>query len=190
LIRRGMRMLPTFEFRIWRLSYSGGVAMFKAEIRLLINDCEVSGERFAAFLEEIIRKALTEALPRLALRLSTGLFLLVSICMGSAGCYETRRGREQAIAQGKMLFELHCCGCHNGRRLDLAKNPPNLAGIFRRPSLPSGAPATDAMVRSTVLTGRSGIMPSFEGSLSDKQIDDIIRYLHSVGPETRLCTTD
>jgi len=30
-------------------------------------------------------------------------------------------------------------------------------------------------------------MPSFEGSLSDEQIKDIIRYLHSVGPETNLC---
>jgi mono/diheme cytochrome c family protein len=33
-------------------------------------------------------------------------------------------------------------------------------------------------------------MPSFEGSLSDEQINDIIRYLHSVGPETYLCPTN
>jgi mono/diheme cytochrome c family protein len=119
-------------------------------------------------------------------RLVTGV-LLVLVSMGPQGCYETRTARERAIAHGKMLFELHCCGCHSGRRLDLAKNPPNLAGIFLRPSLPSGRPATDAMVRSTILVGRSGIMPSFQSSLSDKEIEDIIRYLHSVGGETRLC---
>ena len=113
--------------------------------------------------------------------------LFLSICVVLAGCYETRGERERTVAHGKKLFELHCCGCHNGRRLDLAKNPPNLAGIFRQHSLPSGAPATDAAVRSTILTGRSGIMPSFEGSLSDEQIKDIVRYLHSVGPETNLC---
>jgi len=122
-------------------------------------------------------------------RLITGV-LLVLIFMGPEGCYETRAGTARAIAQGKVLFELHCCGCHSGRRLDLAKNPPNLAGIFLRPSLPSGRPATDAMVRSTILVGRSGIMPSFQSSLSDEEIKDIIRYLHSVGGETRLCTTN
>jgi len=125
-----------------------------------------------------------------AARLTTSISLLLFIFVGPMGCYETRRGREQAIARGKAVFELHCCGCHNGRRTDLVKIPPNLAGIFQRPSLPSGAPATDAMVRSTILTGRSGIMPSFEGSLSDEKIRDIIRFLHSVGPETRLCRTN
>ena len=121
-------------------------------------------------------------------RLTTCVSLLVFLFMGPTGCYETPREREQATARGKALFELHCCGCHNGRRSDLAKIPPNLAGIFRRPQLPSGAPATDAMVRSTVLTGRSDIMPSFEGSLNDQKIDDIIRYLHSVDSGTRVCT--
>jgi mono/diheme cytochrome c family protein len=123
-------------------------------------------------------------------KLTTGVLLFVLIFMGLAACYETRKGRERAIAHGKVLFELHCCGCHNGRRLDLARIPPNLAGIFQRPSLPSGRSATDAIVRSTVLVGRSEIMPAFKGSLSDEEIEDIIRYLHSVGPETRLCPTN
>jgi mono/diheme cytochrome c family protein len=65
-----------------------------------------------------------------------------------------------------------------------------LAGIFRRPSLPSGAPATDAQVRSTILEGRSGIMPSFRNTLSDEEIANILRYLHTTGPETPLCGTD
>lgn len=46
------------------------------------------------------------------------------------------------------------------------------------------------MVRSMILVPRSDIMPSFEDSLSEKEIKDIIRYLHSVGPETALCTTN
>ena len=32
-------------------------------------------------------------------------------------------------------------------------------------------------------------MPSFEGSLSDEHIKDIIRFLHSAGPETHVCRT-
>ena len=79
---------------------------------------------------------------------------------------------------------LNCIlGCHNGKSSGVSKIPPNLAGIFERPRLPSGAPATDAAVRSTVLEGRSGIMPSFQGSLSDEQIAAIIHYLHSASPK-------
>jgi mono/diheme cytochrome c family protein len=118
------------------------------------------------------------------------LLLLMFIVTGLAGCIETQKSKEQAIAKGKTLFELHCCGCHNGRRSDLAKLPPNLAGIFQRAQLPSGRPAVDAQVRVTILEGRSAIMPSFQETFSDEDIDDILRYLHSVGPETKLCAAN
>jgi len=75
---------------------------------------------------------------------------------------------------------MHCGGCHSQRRLDLEKVPPDLHGVFDSRSLPSGRSATDDMVRSTILTGRSGIMPSFEGSLSDENIQDIVLYLHTL----------
>jgi len=77
---------------------------------------------------------------------------------------------------------MHCGGCHNGKKLMVAKQPPLLNGIFQRPFLPSGAPATDAQVRSTILTGRSGIMPSFQNVLSSQDIRDIIEYLHTLKP--------
>jgi hypothetical protein len=68
--------------------------------------------------------------------------------------------------------------CHDGKKLMLGKQPPLLNGIFQRPSLPSGAPATNAQVRSTILAGRSGIMPPFQNVLSGQDISDIIEYLH------------
>jgi mono/diheme cytochrome c family protein len=75
---------------------------------------------------------------------------------------------------------MHCDGCHNGKQLLLGKQPPLLDGICERPSLPSGAPATDAQVRSTILGGRSGIMPPFQNDLDSQDIDDIIEYLHTL----------
>jgi len=75
---------------------------------------------------------------------------------------------------------MHCGGCHNGKQLLLGKQPPLLDGIFERPSLPSGAPATDAQVPSTILGGRSGIMPPFQNDLDSQDIDDIIEYLHTL----------
>jgi mono/diheme cytochrome c family protein len=44
------------------------------------------------------------------------------------------------------------------------------------------------MVRSTILTGRSGIMPSFERSLSDEDIQNIILYLHTLKAPTKAAT--
>lgn len=116
------------------------------------------------------------------------LFLFASA--GPSGCTLTPGARMRAITRGKALFQLHCCGCHNGKRSDLAKLPPDLEGIFSRRALPSGAPATDTQVRSTILEGRSEIMPAFKDSLSKGEIDDIIRYLHTVMPGTRPCATN
>ncbi len=98
----------------------------------------------------------------------------------SSGCSHSENRRVEAIVRGNHLFEMHCAGCHGRRRLDMGKVPPDLHGIFEGKLLPSGRSATDDVVRSTILTGRSGIMPPFEGSLSDESIDDIILYLHTL----------
>jgi mono/diheme cytochrome c family protein len=103
-------------------------------------------------------------------------FISVSV----SGCSYFGVGRKsQEIASGQRLFEMHCGGCHNGKELMAGKQPPLLNGIFQRPFLPSGAPATDAQVRSTILGGRAGIMPPFQNDLSNQDISDILEYLHS-----------
>ena len=106
--------------------------------------------------------------------------LLVFAILSLGACSDSQSRRAEAIARGHQLFDMHCSGCHSRRRLDLEKVPPDLHGVFDRKVLPSGRSATDDLVRSTILTGRSGIMPSFEGSLSDENIQDIILYLHTL----------
>jgi mono/diheme cytochrome c family protein len=105
---------------------------------------------------------------------------LACLLPGSSGCSYWGSRRAKAIARGNDLFDIHCSGCHGRRRLDLEKVPPDLHGVFDSRLLPSGRSATDELVRSTILTGRSGIMPAFEGSLSDEDIQDIIFYLHTL----------
>jgi len=106
--------------------------------------------------------------------------VLVLLLFTLPGCSYWENRRAKAIAHGNDLFEMHCSGCHSRKRLDLGKVPPDLHGVFDRRVLPSGRSATDALVRSTILTGRSGIMPSFEGSLSEEDIEAIILYLHTL----------
>ena len=102
-------------------------------------------------------------------------------CAAPAGCSRFgQRTKAREIARGRILFETHCGGCHNRKKLSAGVQPPSLNGVFQHPYLPSGADATNAQVRSTILMGRSGIMPSFQGKLTDHEISDIIEYLHTL----------
>ncbi|HVP50474.1 MAG TPA: cytochrome c [Terriglobales bacterium] len=82
-------------------------------------------------------------------------------------------------AQGQALFVLHCADCHENENSDLHKQPPKLEGLFRSKTLPSGAPATDAQVRKTIIEGRK-TMPAFDQRLSEKDVDELVRYLHTL----------
>ncbi len=80
-------------------------------------------------------------------------------------------------AEGKHLYAVRCAHCHEENDLALKKIPPNLHGVFKRSTLPSGAAATDAEVRRVVLAGK-GMMPSFTGRFTEEQMNGLIAYLH------------
>ena len=111
----------------------------------------------------------------------TGLKLIsISLALAAvvwlAGCSQTTNASSNA---GHELYQLHCSDCHDGKNLNLRKQPPKLNGLFQAKSLPSGAPATDDEVRKTIIEGR-GIMPAFDQRLSDKEIADLVKYLHTI----------
>jgi mono/diheme cytochrome c family protein len=98
-----------------------------------------------------------------------------ALFLGSAaGCH--RLTAQQA--EGKHLYEVRCAHCHRDNDLGLRKPPPDLHDVFRRSTLPSGAPATDAQVAHVVLQGK-GIMPSFAGRFTDEQMAALLAYLHT-----------
>jgi len=84
-----------------------------------------------------------------------------------------------ANVQGEWLYENNCAECHENPQPDLHKQPPNLHGLFRRGSLPSGAPATDAQIRQTIIEGR-GTMPAFDQRLREADVEDLIGYLQKL----------
>ena len=81
-------------------------------------------------------------------------------------------------AEGKKVYDFQCAHCHEYNDLALKKVPPNLHDIFGHKTLPSGAPATDVQVARTVLTGK-GMMPSFAGHITLKQMEALLAYLHT-----------
>ncbi len=93
-----------------------------------------------------------------------------------AGCHSAPKLTPQQ-AEGQRLFALGCAHCHEENDLHLSPVPPNLHGVYRRGSLPDGAPATDAEVRHLLLFGK-GMMPSFAYQMTAEQTDAVVAYLH------------
>lgn len=79
-----------------------------------------------------------------------------------------------AVAKGKEVFQ-QCRGCHSTESYEKKVGPP-LRSLFRRSTLRNGLPVTEKNVRLIIEKGRDG-MPSFSGTLSPKQMDQLIAYL-------------
>ena len=109
--------------------------------------------------------------------------LFAPIVFFSSGCSRNNMDYGPAFAsaetRGEVLYERNCSPCHDAQNLQLLKQPPKLAELFRHQQLPSGAPATDEQVRKTIVSGR-GIMPPFEHTLAKQQVEDLLKYLHKL----------
>src|SRR5438270_8498423 len=79
---------------------------------------------------------------------------------------------------GHAVFQARCAECHNDRR-DRPLHGPSMVGVFKRPSLPSGAPANDERVRATIVNGH-GMMRGMGNSMDQQDIDDLLGYLHTL----------
>ena len=79
---------------------------------------------------------------------------------------------------GHAEFVQHCSTCHHDRTAD-PLNGPGLAGLYKKPYLPSGAPANDERVRSTIVHGR-GNMPPQGYTMTDTELNQLLQYLHTL----------
>ena len=115
-------------------------------------------------------------------------FLLILIlALGGAvtlsGCKSTPPPMplEQLNAQemhGHEVFQAHCAACHNDR-VDKPLHGPPMVGVFKRLTLPSGAPANDERVTSTIVNGH-GLMRGLGDTLDQQDTDDLLAYLHTL----------
>ena len=80
-------------------------------------------------------------------------------------------------ASGHSVFVTRCSVCHYDRQYG-ELHGPSLAGIFKKPALPSGAAATDERVTATVLHGRN-LMPAQQNRGRD-ELNDLLAYLHTL----------
>jgi mono/diheme cytochrome c family protein len=115
-------------------------------------------------------------------------FSLLSWCGFSgllllAGCKSLPPGKPLAAltpeeARGRAVFVTACARCHNAYETQ-ALHGPSLYGVYRKPYLPSGAPARDERVVEVILHGRN-LMPPAGNDLTEQQLQDLLRYLHTL----------
>jgi len=83
---------------------------------------------------------------------------------------------------GYQYFQSHCALCHNDRepgpRPGAAVQGPSLLSLYKKPYLPSGAPANDDRVTATILHGR-GMMPASPDT-DPTDLQNLLAYLHSL----------
>jgi mono/diheme cytochrome c family protein len=111
------------------------------------------------------------------MRLLRGAVLLAGTVSMLAACRAPAPLTPQQL-EGQRLYNGRCAHCHEENDLALKKVPPNLHSVFASSTLPSGAPATDANVERTILSGK-GMMPSFAGRFTSEQMAALLAYLHA-----------
>jgi mono/diheme cytochrome c family protein len=81
-------------------------------------------------------------------------------------------------ARGHGVFQVRCAQCHYDRQ-EGSLHGPSLASLYKKPALPSGAPANDERVANTILHGRN-MMPPVGDQLDPGDLDDLLAYLHTL----------
>jgi mono/diheme cytochrome c family protein len=101
------------------------------------------------------------------------------------GCDAERRksdaelGLNSQQATGRRVYDSYCDRCHDAYS-SKSRHGPSLQHMFKKQYLEdSGLPANDDRVTDIVLMGRDK-MPGFGQALNQKQVDDLLAYLHTL----------
>ncbi len=62
---------------------------------------------------------------------------------------------------------------------DAPLHGPPLMSVYKKPYLPSGAPANDDRVMDTIVHGHN-LMPPMGNTMDQQDIDDLQTYLHTL----------
>ena len=108
---------------------------------------------------------------------ATGIAVCFTLAVGMAGAGQKAGAGKGDVAKGKDAFE-QCAICHNVDSPE-KKMGPSLQGLFKKKTLPSGRPATDANVLTQINNGGNG-MPAYGDQLSGDDKANILAYLHTL----------
>jgi mono/diheme cytochrome c family protein len=121
------------------------------------------------------------------LNLESAILVSVLVVLGFSfsGCTAERRKSDAELglnaqqAAGRRVFDERCARCHEAYS-SRGKKGPGLGGLFKQQYLSkSGLPANDEQVGDIIRDGRTD-MPAYGEVLTQKQMEDLMAYLHTL----------
>ena len=101
------------------------------------------------------------------------------------GCDAERRKSDAELGlnpqqvAGRKIYDGYCDRCHDAYS-SRSRRGPSLQHMFKRQYLEdSGLPANDDRVTDIIVMGRDK-MPGFGQALNQKQVEDLLAYLHTL----------
>jgi cytochrome c5 len=92
---------------------------------------------------------------------------------------DTELGLNPQQAAGRRIYDQYCDRCH-APYSSRGRQGPSMKHVFKRQYLPmSGMPANDDRVTDVIKMGRNK-MPAYGQVLTEKQIDDLLAYMHTL----------
>jgi mono/diheme cytochrome c family protein len=117
--------------------------------------------------------------PRLCASLIILAFLALAACDVERRKSNAELGLNSQQAAGRKLYDNYCDRCHEPYSSQ-GKKGPGLKGVFKQQYLSvSGLPANDDRVTDIVKNGRAK-MEGFGQVMTDRQIKDLLTYLHTL----------
>jgi mono/diheme cytochrome c family protein len=103
----------------------------------------------------------------------------ISACNVERRKSDSELGLDPQQAAGRRIYDQHCDRCHEPYSTR-GKKGPGLKGMFQHKYLRlSGLPANDDRVTDIIRLGRNE-MPAFNQTLNQRQIQDLLAYLHTL----------
>jgi mono/diheme cytochrome c family protein len=110
---------------------------------------------------------------------------LILVLLFCSACNVERRKSDAELglnpeqAAGRKIYDDRCARCHEPYSTR-GKKGPGLKGVFQNKYLSvSGLPANDERVVDVIRLGRKE-MPGYAQTLSQKDIDNLLAYLHTL----------
>lgn len=105
--------------------------------------------------------------------------LVLAACNAELRKSDAELGLNPQQAAGRRIYDERCDRCHEPYS-SRDKKGRSMKGVFQKQYLPqSGLPANDQRVGDIIVSGRNQ-MPGFGQVLSQKQIEDLLAYLHTL----------
>jgi cytochrome c len=107
------------------------------------------------------------------------LLLSCSACNLEKRKSDAELGLNAEQAAGRKIYDDRCDRCHEPYSTR-GKKGPGLKGVFQDKYLPlSGLPANDERITDIIRLGRKE-MPGYAQTLSQKDIEELLAYLHTL----------